>query len=63
VQLIQGDNHIAGTAAEKTERNEIMTKASKLQIQLMEVLEQSGRSLVAQQVSEKIRQNLLKRCK
>jgi hypothetical protein len=50
----------AGRTSEQSEQNEILTKATKLQIQLMEVLEQSGRPLAVQQVSENIRQNLSK---
>ena len=49
---------LADKATEQSEKNEILIKANKLQIQLMEVLEQSGRPLAAQQVSENIRQHL-----
>jgi hypothetical protein len=53
-------HNLADKTTEQSEKKEILTKATKLQIQLMEVLEQSGRPLAAQQVSENIRQNLLK---
>lgn len=48
----------ADKTADQTEQHELLAKATKLQTQLMVVLENSGRPLAAQQVSENIRQHL-----
>jgi len=43
---------------EQAAKDELLAKAGKLQLQLMVVLEQSGRPLAARQVAENIRLNL-----
>ena len=48
----------AGKISDQSEQNEVLETANKLQVQLMVVLEQSGRPLAAQQVAENIRQHL-----
>lgn len=45
-------------AADEVERHELLSKANRLQTQLMVVLEQSGRPLAARQVAENIRLHL-----
>lgn len=49
----------ADKSTEQSTQNEFLEKTRKLQTQLMVVLEQSGRSLAARQVSENIRLHLL----
>jgi len=53
--------HDSAGHAEPAERQELLEKARRLQIQLMVVLEQSGRPLAAQQVTENIRLHLVGR--
>jgi hypothetical protein len=48
----------AQDAADQSAKKEIVARANKLQIQLMVVLDQSGRPLAARSISENIRQCL-----
>ena len=52
---------LAGSTLDPTVQNELMAKAAALEIQLMEVLEQSGRPLAARQVAANIRRFVAKK--